>query len=108
MLDQCDRPEEAKKPSVAVYNHYKRINAGQKLEDGVQKSNILLVGLTGENAAAQTLAQNVPFATPTPPLTEVWVKLWEYPAETVQAADYDLEKAKKGRLLTRSTRSPQD
>jgi ATP-dependent Clp protease ATP-binding subunit ClpX len=59
--------ERAKKIlSVAVYNHYKRINAGVDL-DGVelQKSNILLVGPTGSGKTllAQTLARilNVPF-----------------------------------------------
>jgi ATP-dependent Clp protease ATP-binding subunit ClpX len=54
--------------SVAVYNHYKRINAGLEAEDDVelQKSNILLVGPTGcgKTLLAQTLAKllDVPFS----------------------------------------------
>ena len=51
---------------MAVYNHYKRVNAGRKADDvELQKSNILLIGPTGvENTLAQTLARllNVPFA----------------------------------------------
>ena len=51
--------EEAKRVlSVAVYNHYKRINAAQKLEDvELQKSNIVLIGPTGtgKTLLAQTL-----------------------------------------------------
>ncbi|NLC11261.1 MAG: AAA domain-containing protein, partial [Firmicutes bacterium] len=53
--------------SVAVYNHYKRVNALQKLEEiEIQKSNIMLIGPTGvgKTLLAQTLARilNVPFA----------------------------------------------
>ena len=59
--------DEAKKVlSVAVYNHYKRILAGQDLGVELQKSNILMLGPTGcgKTLLAQTLAKvlNVPFA----------------------------------------------
>ncbi|MGC8487371.1 MAG: ClpX C4-type zinc finger protein, partial [Clostridia bacterium] len=60
--------ERAKKTlSVAVYNHYKRINMGSKVDDvELQKSNILMLGPTGSGKTllAQTLARilNVPFA----------------------------------------------
>lgn len=60
--------ERAKKIlSVAVYNHYKRINLGGKIDDvELQKSNIVMLGPTGSGKTllAQTLARflNVPFA----------------------------------------------
>ena len=60
--------EQAKRAlSVAVYNHYKRINSASHLDDvELQKSNILLLGPTGSGKTllAQTLARilNVPFA----------------------------------------------
>ena len=59
--------EQAKKVlSVAVYNHYKRVNAGQRVDEvELGKSNVLLVGPTGSGKTllAQTLAKvlDVPF-----------------------------------------------
>ena len=98
--------EEAKKAlSVAVYNHYKRINASQKIEDvELQKSNILLIGPTGvgKTLLAQTLARilNVPFAiADATSLTEagyVGEDVENILLKLIQAADYDLEKAEKG------------
>ncbi len=91
--------------SVAVYNHYKRINAGQKLEDvELQKSNIVLIGPTGvgKTLLAQTLARilNVPFAiADATSLTEagyVGEDVENILLKIIQAADYDLEKAEKG------------
>src|SRR5260370_12227607 len=68
MLDQyVIGQERAKKVlAVAVYNHYKRINAGMQIDDvELQKSNILLIGPTGcgKTLLAQTLAKilDVPF-----------------------------------------------
>ncbi len=60
--------EEAKKSlSVAVYNHYKRVNSGMKVDEvELQKSNILLVGPTGcgKTLLAQTLARILMFLLP--------------------------------------------
>ncbi len=98
--------EDAKKSlSVAVYNHYKRVNAGQKVEDvELQKSNIVLIGPTGvgKTLLAQTLARilNVPFAiADATSLTEagyVGEDVENILLKLIQAADYDLEKAEKG------------
>lgn len=91
--------------SVAVYNHYKRINSGAKIEDvELQKSNILLIGPTGSGKTllAQTLARilNVPFAiADATSLTEagyVGEDVENILLKLIQAADYDVEKAEKG------------
>ncbi|MBX6377473.1 MAG: ATP-dependent protease ATP-binding subunit ClpX [Clostridia bacterium] len=98
--------ERAKKIlSVAVYNHYKRINIGGKVDDvELQKSNILLLGPTGSGKTllAQTLARilNVPFAiADATSLTEagyVGEDVENILLKLIQAADYDIEKAEKG------------
>ncbi len=99
--------EEAKKSlSVAVYNHYKRINSGQTKSDEVelQKSNILMLGPTGSGKTllAQTLARilKVPFAiADATALTEagyVGEDVENILLKLIQAADYDVEKAERG------------
>jgi ATP-dependent Clp protease ATP-binding subunit ClpX len=91
--------------SVAVYNHYKRINLGGKLDDvELQKSNIIMLGPTGSGKTllAQTLARilNVPFAiADATSLTEagyVGEDVENILLKLIQAADYDIEKAEKG------------
>ena len=91
--------------AVAVYNHYKRIEASEKAGDvEVQKSNILLLGPTGSGKTllAQTLARvlDVPFAiADATNLTEagyVGEDVENIILNLLQAADYDLEKAQKG------------
>ena len=99
--------EEAKKTlSVAVYNHYKRINHKEANEDDVeiQKSNVLLLGPTGcgKTLLAQTLARilQVPFAiADATTLTEagyVGEDVENILLKLIQSADYDVEKAEKG------------
>jgi ATP-dependent Clp protease ATP-binding subunit ClpX len=100
--------DEAKKTlSVAVYNHYKRINSEEdRSEDDVeiQKSNILLLGPTGcgKTFLAQTLAKTleVPFAiADATTLTEagyVGEDVENILLKLIQAADYNIEKAQKG------------
>jgi ATP-dependent Clp protease ATP-binding subunit ClpX len=91
--------------AVAVYNHYKRINTGAKIEDvELQKSNILMLGPTGSGKTllAQTLARilNVPFAiADATSLTEagyVGEDVENILLKLIQAADYDVEKAERG------------
>jgi len=98
--------ERAKKVlAVAVYNHYKRINAGSAVNDvELQKSNILLVGPTGcgKTLLAQTLARilDVPFSiADATALTEagyVGEDVETILLGLIQAADYDLRRAAKG------------
>jgi ATP-dependent Clp protease ATP-binding subunit ClpX len=98
--------DQAKKAlSVAVYNHYKRINATGKIDDvELQKSNILLLGPTGSGKTllAQTLAKmlNVPFAiADATSLTEagyVGEDVENILLKLIQAADYDIERAERG------------
>ncbi|MGD9954867.1 MAG: ATP-dependent Clp protease ATP-binding subunit ClpX [Candidatus Nanopelagicales bacterium] len=103
--------DDAKKTlSVAVYNHYKRVQAGsgpeRRGEDSVElaKSNILLLGPTGSGKTllAQTLARmlNVPFAiADATALTEagyVGEDVENILLKLIQAADYDVKKAETG------------
>ena len=92
--------------SVAVYNHYKRVqfDEGQDPEVELQKSNILLIGPTGcgKTLMAQTLARmlNVPFAiADATALTEagyVGEDVENILLKLIQTADYDVKKAEKG------------
>lgn len=97
--------EEAKKVlSVAVYNHYKRINAGVENDVELQKSNIIMIGPTGSGKTllAQTLAKvlNVPFAiADATALTEagyVGEDVENILLKIIQAADYDIDRAQQG------------
>ncbi|NLJ86907.1 MAG: ATP-dependent Clp protease ATP-binding subunit ClpX [Firmicutes bacterium] len=106
-LDQYVIGQELAKRSlaVAVYNHYKRINANSKPDDvELQKSNILILGPTGcgKTLLAQTLARilQVPFAiADATSLTEagyVGEDVENILLKLIQAADYDVEKAERG------------
>jgi ATP-dependent Clp protease ATP-binding subunit ClpX len=99
--------EQAKKVlSVAVYNHYKRIQVGSRQDGDVElaKSNILLLGPTGcgKTLLAQTLARmlNVPFAiADATALTEagyVGEDVENILLKLIQAADYDVKRAETG------------
>ena len=103
-----DQDKAKKVLAVAVYNHYKRVNASTSLFDmdeiEIEKSNILLMGQTGvgKTLLAQTLARilDVPFAiADATTLTEagyVGDDVETVLVRLLQAADYNLEKAQKG------------
>ena len=91
--------------SVAVYNHYKRVNAGHAVDDvELQKSNVLLVGPTGSGKTllAQTLARvlDVPFCiADATSLTEagyVGEDVENILLRLIQAADFDVARAQRG------------
>ncbi|KOO52345.1 ATP-dependent protease ATP-binding subunit ClpX [Viridibacillus sp. FSL E2-0187] len=98
--------ERAKKAlSVAVYNHYKRVNSNSVIDDvELSKSNIVLIGPTGSGKTllAQTLARiiDVPFAiADATSLTEagyVGEDVENILLKLIQSADYDIERAEKG------------
>ncbi|MFW5640962.1 MAG: ATP-dependent Clp protease ATP-binding subunit ClpX, partial [Thermodesulfobacteriota bacterium] len=104
--DYVIEQEDAKRVlSVAVYNHYKRLDSSINTgEVEIQKSNILLVGPTGcgKTLLAQTLARflNVPFTiADATSLTEagyVGEDVENIILSLLQNADYDVEKAKRG------------
>ena len=115
--------EDAKKTlAVAVYNHYKRINSEEKIDDvEIQKSNVLLLGPTGcgKTLLAQTLAKilKVPFAiADATTLTEagyVGEDVENILLKLIQAADYKIELAEKGIIyideidkITRKSENP--
>jgi ATP-dependent Clp protease ATP-binding subunit ClpX len=97
--------EQAKKVlSVAVYNHYKRINAPVDPDMELQKSNILLIGPTGtgKTLLAQTMARllDVPFTiADATTLTEagyVGEDVENIVLKLLQSAEYDVERAQRG------------
>ncbi|MEK7308244.1 MAG: ATP-dependent Clp protease ATP-binding subunit ClpX [Nitrospirota bacterium] len=103
--DYVIHQEKAKKIiSVAVHNHYKRINNPEKSDVELQKSNILLIGPTGtgKTLLAQTLARllEVPFCiADATTLTEagyVGEDVENIILKLLQTADYDVEKAQRG------------
>ena len=107
--------------SVAVYNHYKRIQVGASASGDVelQKSNIILLGPTGcgKTLLAQTLARmlNVPFAiADATALTEagyVGEDVENILLKLIQAADFDIKKAETGIIyicLLYTSPSPRD
>ncbi|MDR0929081.1 MAG: ATP-dependent Clp protease ATP-binding subunit ClpX [Oscillospiraceae bacterium] len=108
VLDQYVVGQEYAKRSlaVAVYNHYKRVNAPQKASDDVelQKSNIVMLGPTGcgKTFLAQSLAKilNVPFAiADATSLTEagyVGEDVENILLRLIQSADYDVQSAQRG------------
>ena len=114
--------EQAKKVlSVAVYNHYKRILTDKNYDIELQKSNIIMLGPTGSGKTllAQTLARilNVPFAiADATTLTEagyVGEDVENILLKIIQAADYDIEQARKGIIyideidkITRKSENP--
>ena len=108
--------------SVAVYNHYKRLNSQKTQKDvEISKSNVILIGSTGSGKTllAQTLAKilDVPFAiSDATTLTEagyVGEDVENIILKLVQAANYDIEKAQRGIVyideidkITRKTDGP--
>ena len=107
VLDQYVIGQEAAKKalSVAVYNHYKRVESIDGEDDvEIQKSNVLLIGPTGSGKTllAQTLAKvlNVPFAiADATALTEagyVGEDVENILLKLLQAADFNVEYAQKG------------
>jgi len=105
LSDYIIEQDRAKKVlSVAVHNHYKRINNPGKSDVELQKSNILLVGPTGtgKTILAQTLAKvlDVPFTiADATTLTEagyVGEDVENIILKLLQVADYDVERAQRG------------
>ncbi len=107
--------------SVAVYNHYKRINYDKKLDVDIKKSNVLLLGPTGvgKTHLAQTLAKilDVPFAiADATTVTEagyVGDDVENVLVRLIQAADYDIKAAEHGIIyideidkITRKSENP--